>query len=112
VKFYNYDRETFVINLTAQIQVIKKHYPIDHGDINYRSENNQLVFLENSNLLYVSDTRVGAHSLEVLSSSIVIRSFDCINLAKPPGSKLFSALPLENDGFMLFYVPIKHHSQR
>ena len=78
-----------------------------------RTENSRLLFLENNNLLHANDVRVEAHSLDVLENSIVIRSFDCINLTnKPEGSKLLTALPLADDGFVMLYVPSKPRSQR
>jgi hypothetical protein len=40
-----YDRETFLINLVTQVLVIKKHYPIDTGELKYRNENSRLVYL-------------------------------------------------------------------
>jgi hypothetical protein len=112
IKLHNYDRDTFLINLPAQVLVIKKHYPIDRGELNIRTENTRLLFLENNNLLHVNDTRVEAHSLKVLDNSISIRSFDCINLARPEGSKLLTALPLSDDGFLLLFEPAKPKSLR
>lgn len=112
VKFVNYDRETFLINLPCQVFVIKKHYLIDQGELKHRVENNRLVVLENSNFLHIADTRVEAHSLQVLDNSIIIKSFDSINLAKPAGTKLHSALALSDGGFLLLYVPAHPKSQR
>jgi len=72
-----------LINLITQILVIKKHYPIDVGELKYRNENSRLVYMENRNLLHVCDSRAELHTLTVHSNSIVIKSFDCIKLTKP-----------------------------
>lgn len=78
-----YDRETILINLVTQVLVIKKHYPIDVGELKYRNENSRLIYLENRNLLHVCDTRAELHTLQVKTNSISIKSFDCIKLTKP-----------------------------
>jgi hypothetical protein len=112
MQLHNYDRETFLINLTTQILVIKRHYPIDAGELKYRHENSRLVYLENRNLLHICDTRVEAHTLEVLKNSIRIKSFDCINFIKPEGSTLLTAIGLNDDRFAIFYVPTKNRNSR
>lgn len=45
MKLHNYDKETFIINLITQVLVIKRHYPIDTGELKYRHENSRLVYL-------------------------------------------------------------------
>lgn len=45
IQIFNYDRETFLINLGTLILVIKRHYPIDTGELKYRNENSRLVYL-------------------------------------------------------------------
>jgi hypothetical protein len=45
MQLHNYDRETFLINLITQVLVIKRHDPIDAGELKYRHENSRLVYL-------------------------------------------------------------------
>mgnify|MGYP001021274958 CR=1 FL=1 len=78
MSLHNYDKDTFIINLGTKIQVIKRHYPIDFGDMQYKTDRSRLFYMDNQNILHICDTRVEAHSLEVQKNSVKITSFDCI----------------------------------
>lgn len=88
----------------TQVLVIKKHYPIDVGELKYRNENSRLVYLENRNLLHVCNTRAELHTLRVHTNSISIKSFDCIKLARPEDSNFMTAIDLDGDRFLLVYA--------
>jgi hypothetical protein len=105
-----YDRDTFMINLITQVLVIKKHYPIDTGELKYRNENSRLVYLENRNLLHVCDSRAELHTLTVNANSISIKSFDCIKLIKPEDSYFMAAIDLEGDKFLLVHAHASNRS--
>jgi hypothetical protein len=52
------------------------------------------------------------HTLDVLSNSIQIKSFDCISLVKPNDSALLTAISLNDDRFAIFYVPTRNRNPR
>lgn len=96
----NFSKETFLMNLGAEILAFKKGYIIDSVSISVSTENSILKYIGDERMIHISDRRIEIYEFKLNSSSkpyrIKVSPLDSISIRTPQNGIFLNVLEVYN----------------